>query len=624
MRKLPMNTPILNSLSGPESVRKLSYENLEALAKEIRYTLISTVSKTGGHLASNLGVVELTLAMHKTFSSPKDSFIWDVGHQVYTHKLLTGRADRFSTIRQNGGLSGFPNPEESEHDVFAAGHSGTSVASAYGLARAKKLNGDHSYTVAVIGDGSFSGGLVYEALNNAGYENTNLIVVLNENEMSISKNVGAMARYLTKIRTKPQYYYMKSNIRERLEQVPVVGPSAVKFVVSAKKRVKGAMYASTMFEDMGFAYMGPIDGHDIPSLCLALEAAKSIEEPVLLHIKTVKGKGYEFAEENPDRFHGISNFNLDTGERNSSGTDFSAEFGKELVALAKEDPSICAITAAMGLGTGLEPFAEQFPDRYFDVGIAEEFGATFAGGLAKGGKIPVYAIYSTFLQRAYDEISHDVAMQNQKVVFAIDRAGLVGEDGRSHQGIFDVAFLRTIPNTVIYSPASYEGVSLYLRRAIYEDGNVVALRYPRGKEGYLPKGFRTSGKDYDIYGNTDAKVALVTYGRLFSHAAQAVDELGADVKIIKLNRVWPIHPDVIKEAASCKEVLFYEEGCKSGGIGESFALELLKAESNAKYSHYAIDNTYVHHAPVEVLLEEFRLDKDSMKAELKKRVENIE
>ncbi len=620
-----MNTPLLDSIQTPSQLKNFSKEQMEQLAGEVRETLISTVSETGGHLASNLGVVELTLALHKTFDSPKDSFVWDVGHQCYTHKLLTGRKDQFHTIRQNGGLSGFPNPEESEHDVFAAGHSGTSIAAAYGLSCAKKLQGDDSYTIAIIGDGSFSGGLVYEALNNAGHEDNNLIVILNDNEMSISRNVGAMAKYLAKIRTHPNYYALKDSIKDLLNGIPVVGSKLVSLIIKVKRRMKGALYSSTMFENMGFAYMGPIDGHDINALCAALEAAKTITEPVLLHISTTKGKGYEFAEKNPDKFHGISNFNKFTGQKKAAAkTDFSAEFGKDMIDICSKDHNVCAITAAMGLGTGLEEFAKIFPDRFFDVGIAEEFGATFAGGLAKGGVVPVYAIYSTFLQRAYDEISHDVAMQNQKVVFAIDRAGFVGDDGRSHQGIFDVSFLRTIPNTVIYSPASYEGLNLYLRRAIYEDGNVVAVRYPRGQEGYLPEGFHASRKDFDVFGDPKASIALVTYGQLFSNAIKAAEEVkeehGIDVKVIKMNRIWPINLDAVDEVMNCKEVLFYEEGAKSGGICESYASRLMKKNFSGNYKSFAVDNTYVHHAPVSVLLQEFHLDKDSMKEEILKRV----
>lgn len=609
-------------IHSPSQLKNMSAEAMDELSAEIRYELIETVSKNGGHLASNLGVVELTLAMHKSFDSPKDSFVFDVGHQVYTHKLLTDRYAEFSTLRKSGGLSGFPNPEESVHDTFAAGHSGTSIAAAYGLARAKKLKGDPTYTVAVIGDGSFTGGLVYEAMNNAGNSDAKLIVVLNENEMSISKNVGAMATYLAKIRTNPQYYRFKGNIRDSMKEGSRAKKDAARIITEAKKRLKDFLYSSNFFEDMGFAYMGPIDGHDIEGLCKAFQAAKIIPQPVLLHVKTTKGKGYGYAEHHPSTFHGISKFDIDTGEPKRSGTDFSGAFSDSLCAIAEKNPKVVAVTAAMALGTGLKEFSKRFPNRFFDVGIAEEFGATFSGGLAKGGFIPVYAVYSTFLQRAYDEISHDVAMQNQKVIFAVDRAGFVGEDGRSHQGIFDMAFLRTIPKTVIYAPSSYKGLDLYLRRAVEEPGNVVAVRYPRGKEGYLTENFETTGKNFTVHGDS-SDICICTFGRLFHNAVKAMEELaeeGISVRIVKLNRVWPIDPLAVEEAKKAKHILFYEEGCKSGGIGEGFAVKLLQSGYCGTYDYYAVDNTFVHHAAVDELLQEYHLDKESMKAAVKERV----
>ena len=470
---------------NPAFLKEMSYAELECLAKEVREKLIDTVSKTGGHLASNLGVVELTIAMHKAFDSPKDAFIWDVGHQVYTHKLLTGRFDKFDTLRQNGGISGFPNPEESKHDYFAAGHSGTSVSSGFGLAEAKQMAGDDSYSVVVIGDGSFSGGLVYEALNNAGRKKCKLIVVLNDNEMSISSPVGSIAKYLTRIRTNKVYYKAKNAVLDVLDDLPY-GESVHNELTTLKRAAKDYIYQSNnFFEDLGFQYMGPVDGNDIKALCRAFEGAKEFDDrPVLLHVQTVKGLGYEPAELDPSQFHGISRFNVLTGEPISvpGKKNYSDTFGDFLCEMAAKNDKICAITAAMSIGTGLENFSKRYPDRFFDVGIAEEHAVTFSGGLAKGGLIPVFAVYSTFLQRAYDELVHDVSMQNQKVVLAIDRAGFVGEDGRSHQGLLDVAFLRTIPDSVIYSPSSYEELGLQLQKAIDNGGKVVAVRYPRGYE----------------------------------------------------------------------------------------------------------------------------------------------
>ncbi len=617
-----MDIQYLNKIFTPDDVKNLDDKQLEQLAEEIRYKLVETVSNTGGHLASNLGVVELTIAMHRAFNSPYDQFVWDVGHQVYTHKLLTGRYSQFHTLRTSGGISGFPNPEESEHDVFAAGHSGASISAAYGLSVANTLNKKGSYTVAVIGDGSFTGGLVYEALNNAGRSNTNLIVVLNDNEMSISPNVGAMAKYLAAIRTMPSYYNFKDNVEDVIGNVPLVGNHILKKLATTKRTLKNHLYHSTLFEDMGFSYMGPIDGHNLKALRKAFESAKGFDSPVLIHVITKKGKGYNHAEDKPAAFHGISKFDIDTGEANSKGTNYSEVFGQYLCDIAAQDKDVCAITAAMALGTGLNDFAYRFPERFFDVGIAEEHAVTFAGGLAAGYKVPVFAVYSTFLQRAYDEMVHDVAMQNQKVVLAVDRAGFVGEDGRSHQGLLDVAFMRSIPGSVIYSPSSYDELGIVLKKAIYGEGNVIAVRYPRGKEGYLPLGYRPTENTFDVYGPDDADITLVTYGAIFSQATRAaeqVEKCGITVRILKLNRVWPIDADAVTAVSDSKDILFFEEGIKSGGVGEAFGTQLLIGGYTGKYSHIAVDNTFVHHAPIPELLDEFGLSADEMAKEILRR-----
>ncbi|NLL63555.1 MAG: 1-deoxy-D-xylulose-5-phosphate synthase [Ruminococcaceae bacterium] len=613
-----MEIRFLDKIKSPNDIKILSDVDLTVLAKEVRETLITTISKNGGHLSSNLGIVELTIALHKVFDSPSDQIIWDVGHQVYPHKLFTGRYDKFSTLRKKGGLSGFPNPEESNHDIFAAGHSGTSVSAAYGLSVAKTMKEDtKSFTIAVIGDGSITGGLVYEALNNAGRNNTNLIVILNDNEMSISPNVGSMARYLAAIRTNPIYYRAKEEIIELVEMLPN-GKKIHDRVSEAKKLLKNYMYKSNFFEDLGFAYMGPINGHNIKSLCRALEGAKEFDKPVLLHIQTIKGKGYYHAEIDPAKFHGIGSFDIATGApMNNSGIkkDYSNTFGDYLCNLAAKDENICAITAAMTLGTGLQNFAKKYPERFFDVGIAEEHAVTFAGGLAKGGLIPVFAVYSTFLQRAYDEIVHDVAMQKQKVVLAVDRAGFVGEDGRSHQGILDVAFLKSIPDTVIYSPSCYEELGMMLENAIYGPGNVAAVRYPRGKEGYIPDDYKPLNETASVYGNPKATTAIVIYGSLFSNAVLAKEELaklGKDIKVIKLNRVWPIPSIALIEGMKTEKLFFFEEGAKSGGAGESFAYKLLKRGYKGSYVHVAVENSFVHHATIQELQEEFNLSPKRM------------
>lgn len=619
-----MDIRYLDKITGPDDIKSLSEDELYSLADEIRNVLINTVSVTGGHLASNLGTVELTIAMHRVFNSPEDHFVWDVGHQVYTHKLLTGRYDKFDTLRQNGGLSGFPNPEESIHDVFAAGHSGTSVSAAYGLSVAETINNKKSFTVAVIGDGSFTGGLVYEALNNAGGKDTNLIVILNDNEMSISPNVGSMAMYLAAARTNPVYYRFKEGVSDILESIPD-GGKLYRFVKHTKKAAKNLLYQSNFFEDLGFSYMGPIDGHNIKALEKALESAKEFDTPVLLHVRTIKGKGYSFAENNPSVFHGISKFDIDTGEplKKSGDKNYSDTFGDILCSLAEKNGKICAITAAMALGTGLEGFSKKFPQRFFDVGIAEEHAVTFAGGLAAGSMIPVFAVYSTFLQRSYDEIVHDVAMQNKKVILAVDRAGFVGEDGRSHQGLLDVTFLKSIPGSVIYSPSSYEEMKIDFELAVDGEDSIVAVRYPRGCEGYLPAKYEATDKTYSVYGKKSSTVAIITYGSLFSQSALALKKLSEydiDVKIVKLNRVWPIDKRVVNELKKVDTAIFFEEGMKSGGIGESFASLILESGLELSYSHIAVENTFVHHAPIPVLLSEFGLSADKQVEEVLRRV----
>lgn len=609
-----------------ELLKTMSYRELNVLAEEIRYTLVDTVSKTGGHLASNLGVVELTIAMHRCFDTPKDSFVFDVGHQVYTHKILTGRYREFGTLRQDGGISGFPNPEESEHDTFAAGHSGTSISAAYGLTEAKRLTGDTSYTVAVIGDGSFTGGLVYEALNNAGKKKGKLIVILNDNEMSISSPVGSLAMYLSTIRSNRVYYKFKNTVIDVLDVVP--GGKHVRDRASSLKRIaKDYIYQNNnFFEDLGFQYMGPIDGHNIKALCRALEGAKEFEDrPVLLHVQTVKGMGYQPAELDPSQFHGISRFNVLTGEPVSmpGKKNYSDTFGEYMCEIAAKNRNVCAITAAMSLGTGLDNFSKRYPDRFFDVGIAEEHAATFSGGLAKGGLIPVFAVYSTFLQRAYDELVHDISMQSQKVVLAVDRAGFVGEDGRSHQGLLDVAFLKTIPDSVIYSPSSYEELGLHLNKAIENGGKVVAVRYPRGYEGFLPEGYKVKDEPVSVFGTESAPVAVVTYGSVFSNACVAQEKLaeyGIDVKIVKLNRVWPIDSSALAAVKDCETVLFFEEGIKAGGVGEAMASQLLEQKYEGDYCHIAVDNTFVHHAAIKALEEEFDLSPAKIVDEVLRRV----
>ena len=606
---------ILNNIHSPEDLKKLPEEELNELASEIREVLVDTVSHTGGHLASNLGVVELTLAIHRVFDSPEDRIVWDVGHQAYTHKLITGRYDVFDTIRQKDGISGFCHPNESEHDTFYSGHSGTSVSSAYGIAQANKIKKNDHYTVAVIGDGSFTGGLVYEAMNNAGRTKSNLIVILNDNAMSISPNVGSLAKHLAVIRSKHRYVRMKARIERVLDKIPFVGHRMANRLFKIKTTVKNFLYGSTIFEKMGFRYMGPVDGHNIELLTEALTTAKSLNSPVLLHVNTVKGKGYDYAEKDPSHFHGISNFDIDTGEWKHGGDTYCNEFGKLMCKMAEKDKRISLITAAMSLGTGLTEFSEKYGDRFFDVGIAEEHAVTFASGLSKGGMLPVFAVYSTFLQRCYDQIIHDGALQDQKLVLAVDRAGFVGDDGETHNGLYDVAFLQSIPKVTIYSPCSYDEMKIDFGNAFYRDSDVVAVRYPRGSEPELPEDFEPSFGTYDLYGYMSADTVIVTYGRIFSEAAKAaklLNEKEIKVKVLKLNRIKPIDEEAIDSVIGAKSIFFFEEGVRSGGIGEKFAATLLQKGYKGSYSLTAVEDCFVKQAKVPDLIKMHGLDSESM------------
>lgn len=605
----------LNNIKSPDDLKKIEEDKLPELAEEIRNVLVDTVSKTGGHLASNLGVVELTIAIHRVFDSPRDRIVWDVGHQAYTHKLLTGRYEQFDTLRQKDGLSGFCHPNESEHDTFYSGHSGTSVSSAFGIAQANKIKNSDDYTVAVIGDGSFTGGLVYEALNNAGRTKSRMIVILNDNEMSISQNVGSLAKHLTKIRSKKRYVSMKAKLESFLTKIPVIGDKMAHGLYKIKTSVKNLMYESTIFEKLGFRYMGPVDGHDIGTLTEALNTAKTLNSPVVLHVNTVKGKGYDYAEKAPSVFHGISNFVVDTGELKCGGDTFCNEFGKLMCKMAEKDDRISVITAAMSLGTGLTDFSNQYSDRFFDVGIAEEHAVTFASGLSKGGMLPVFAVYSTFLQRCYDEIIHDGSLQDQKLVLAIDRAGFVGDDGETHNGLYDVAFLQSIPKVTVYSPTTYDEMKVAFGNAFYRDSDVVAVRYPRGCEPKLPEDFEPSYGTFDLYGHTWANIVIVTYGRLFSEAAKAANELlklNIKVKVLKLNRIKPVDENAFDCILGAKHILFYEEGVRSGGVGEKVAATLLQKGYKGTYEIVAVEDCFVKQAKIGELMKQHHFDCESI------------
>ena len=608
------NFEFLGKLKLPDDLKKLNMNELKTLATEIRAKMIKTVSQNGGHLSSNLGVVELSIAMHRMFNSPNDKFVWDVGHQVYAHKLLTGRVNEFDTLRTENGISGFCAPNESEHDTFYSGHSSTSISSALGIAEANKRLGKNYYTVAVIGDGALTGGMAYEALNNAGRSGTRLIVILNDNEMSISENVGSMARYLAVVRSKPEYNKLKAKTESTLNKIPLIGSGIARFVSKIKSDIKSTMYESTFFEDLGFKYMGPIDGHNLEHLCEALDSAKLVNAPVLLHISTVKGKGYDFAEKSPSIYHGISKFNVETGEPVSSGANFSSVFGDELCVLAGENDKVCAITAAMALGTGLKDFSEKFADRFYDVGIAEEHAVTFASGLAKGGMIPVVALYSTFLQRAYDQLVHDGTLQEQKVIIGVDRAGFVGEDGVTHQGLLDVSLINSIPNATMYSPFTFEVLRKDLRNAVNNASNLTVVRYPRGGEISIPSTYIITDSDFDYFDNNSSKL-IVSYGRVTAEVINAVEHLknkGINFSIISLNKIKPISDEVYDIALKYSEIYFYEESVRSGSIGQSFADILCEKCYNGRYEHIAVNDSFVPHATVKSLLKKYKLDTESI------------
>lgn len=610
-----MEHKILSTIKSPSDIKKLSEPELLALCGEIREKLIEVVSVNGGHLASNLGIVELTVMLHKCFNCPKDSIVWDVGHQSYVHKMLTGRYDKIDTIRQKDGLAGFPKRSESDYDAFNAGHSSTSISAAYGIAKAKQLKGEQSYTIAVIGDGSMTGGLAYEGLNNAGRLKKNFIVILNDNKMSISNNVGAVAKHLSHMRLKPAYIRAKRQTEKILSHIPLIGKLFKKILKRSKSKLKNLIYKNTLFDVLGYTYIGPVNGHDMDELSNALLLAKKINEPVLVHVVTKKGKGYEPAESHPKEFHGIGKFDINTGEPLSSQKGFSAVFASELCKLAAEDKKIVAITAAMTLGTGLSEFSKKYKNRFFDVGIAEEHAVTFACGLATKGIIPFFAVYSTFLQRGFDQLIHDAAIQNLHIVLAVDRAGIVGDDGETHQGTFDVSMLNTIPNTTIFSPCYFPELRHALNAAAYMCKGLVSVRYPRGGELYKPDDYTNQSIDFDLYGDENAGITLVTYGRLFSFACKAKEmlaEQGIDINIIKLCRIKPIDPKAVELASMSKKIFFFEESLVAGGIGESFGYELKKTGKTFFYKIHGIKDSFVRHETVLEALSELQLDDKGM------------
>lgn len=564
---------ILERINDPKDVKDLSKTEVQLLCDELRQFLIEKVSKTGGHLASNLGVVELTVAIHRVFDTAKDRLVFDVGHQCYVHKALTGRQSLFDTLRQYGGLSGFPKPRESVHDAFIAGHASNSVSVALGMARSRTLQHEDYHVLALIGDGAMGGGLSFEGLNDAGASGEPMIVILNDNGMSINSNVGGMSRHLSKLRSKPSYYEFKKRYRQALE-ASQAGQKVYEISRDLKSTLKNSIYpGSTMFENMGFKYMGPIDGHDVETLTQTLQLAKEQNCPVLLHVNTVKGKGYAFAEENPGHFHGVSPFDPKTGEPlKNAGENFSRVFGQTMCELAEKDARICAITAAMEDGTGLTDFAQAYPDRFFDVGIAEGHATAMAAGMAKQGMVPVFAVYSSFLQRGFDMLVHDVSLSRLHTVFAVDRAGLVGADGQTHHGCFDVMYLSLIPGMTVLCPASYAELRMMLRMAIEECDGPVAVRYPRGGEGAYRE---CCGRETLTKLRDGEDITIVSYGVMINEALAAADRLaekGIDAGVVKLNRIAQLTGEELAPVLGNKKYLLMLEDCMGTGcVGQRIA-----------------------------------------------------
>ena len=609
---------LLDKVNSPKDIKKLNIDELNELCSDIRKMLIETVSKNGGHLASNLGVVELTVALHKVFNSPVDQIVFDVGHQCYTHKILTGRKESFSTLRTEGGISGFTRPVESEHDIFSSGHSSTSISAAIGLAKAKQIKGEKGKVIAVIGDGALTGGMAYEALNNCANENSNLVVILNDNNMSISKNVGSMAKNLTTIRTSPRYVTFKSKIQRGLAKIPKVGGQISRTFTYINAKIRKKIYHSTVFEDLGFRYYGPIDGHDLDALIDVLNVAKAHNHSVLINVNTVKGKGYNPAEKNPTQFHGIGKFNIETGEPKHSGRSFSSTFGDTMCKFAENDGRICCVTAAMTEGTGLLEFSHKFPKRFFDVGIAEGHAVTFSAGLAKEGMIPFCNVYSSFMQRAYDMVIHDVALQKLHLILCLDRAGLVGEDGATHHGVFDLAYLRPIPNLVISSPLN----EWDLRNLMYTgyktpDGPFV-IRYPRGKgeksDWRNEMQILPIGKGRKLRDGHD--IAVLTIGPIGNEAIKAINQVeqeGISVAHYDMIYLKPLDEELLHEVGKkFSRVVTIENGVICGGLGSAVLEFMADHGYTPQVKRIGVPDRFIEHGSIPELYKLCGMDADSI------------
>lgn len=613
---------VLDKIQKENDIKELDGEELVLLADEIREFLIHKISVSGGHLASNLGVVELTMAMHLTFNLPEDKMIWDVGHQSYTHKLLTGRKNGFDQLRKYGGMSGFPKRKESLCDAFDTGHSSTSISAGLGYAQARDIKGEKHYVISVIGDGALTGGMAYEALNNASQIKTNFIIVLNDNNMSISENVGGMSSYLGNLRTADAYTELKSGVTNTLSKIPVYGDRIVKRIRKTKSGIKQLFIPGMLFEEMGITYLGPIDGHNMEQVCKTFREAKKVNGAVLVHICTKKGKGYEPAERHPARFHGAEPFEIETGIPKSKRikSNYTDIFSTVMRKLGDREPDVVAVTAAMPDGTGLKRFRNMFPERFFDVGIAEEHAVTFAAGLAAAGLKPVVAVYSSFLQRAYDQVLHDVCIQNLHVIFAIDRAGLVGSDGETHQGIFDLSYLSSIPNMCIMAPKNKWELSDMMKFAVGFCGPI-ALRYPRGEAYDGLREFREPikyGKSEVIY--DESEIALVAVGSMVKTAKEVRSRLrdtGYSCTLVNARFVKPCDSELLLELQKeHRLVVTLEENVKSGGFGEAVLDYFNQIGSSVKVLNITLPDDYVEHGNVEALKQEVGIDADSVEKKI--------
>jgi 1-deoxy-D-xylulose-5-phosphate synthase len=607
---------ILENINTPSDLQGHDKAQLNQLSEEIREYLVSSVSAAGGHLASNLGVVELSIAIHKVYDTSKDRLVFDVGHQCYVHKLFTDRREAFKNLRKLGGISGYPKPCESEHDAFVAGHASNSISVALGMARARTLTGGDYDVVALIGDGALTGGLAYEALNDAGESGEPLVIILNDNGMSIRKSVGGITSHLAHQRIKPAYYSFKLWYRKVMSIIPG-GKSIYRFTHKVKTMIKEAIFHCSLFEEMGFQYLGPVDGHDTEKLINYLEWAKHLKAPALVHVTTVKGKGYAFSEEAPDDYHGVGKFDPETGVSPNNNGGFSGKFGQTICALAERDERICAITAAMADGTGLAEYAKRFPKRFFDVGIAEQHAAAMAAGMAKQGLIPVFAVYSSFLQRSYDMLLHDVAIQNLHVVLAVDRAGLVGEDGETHHGVFDVNFLSGVPGMTILCPSSYSELKTMLEYAVLEVKGPVAVRYPRGKEGAYYKG--NSGIETVIL-REGKDITLAAYGTMINaalHASEILEKKGISAEVLKIGQIIPIDLEpIIKSSAKTNCVIVAEECINEGSVGQRIIAGLAERKClPAKIKFQNLGDSFVPQGTMTELYRYCRIDGESLAEE---------